>query len=72
MPFSLIETEGIRTACQHRYHRWERVHDQGKQCPHEQNNVCEEPDGTEPERPVTDVVPAADEEADDRNGVRDV
>lgn len=48
------------------------VHDDGEQCPSEEDIVGECANGPEPERSVADVVAATNEEGDDGNGVGDV
>lgn len=60
------------TVGQDRVHRGEGIHDQGKSRPSEENDVGKQPDGAHPEGAVGNVVAAADEEADDGDGVRDV
>lgn len=51
---------------------WERVHDECEQGPQEEDDVGEEADWAHPEGTVFDVVTAAEEEADDGNGVTEV
>jgi hypothetical protein len=48
------------------------IHDDGEERPDEEDDVCEEADGAEPEGTVADGVPAADEEGDDGDSVGDV
>ena len=50
----------------------ERVHDQRKQCPKEEYNVCEKTDWTEPEGAVRYIVATADKKAQNRDGVAEI
>lgn len=47
----------------------ERVHDERKARPNQEDDVGEEADRAHPERAVADVVATFDEEADDGNGI---
>jgi hypothetical protein len=51
---------------------WERVHNKRKQGPYEEDYVCEETYGAEPEGAMGDVVTAADKQADDGDGVAEI
>ena len=60
------------TSRKNRPHGRERVHDQRKSGPGKKNDIAEQTDRAHPERTVADVVTAADEEADNGDGVRNV
>lgn len=68
-----MKGEGERlTASVDGFHGRKGIHDEGETGPEEEDDVGEEPDGAEPEGAVRDVVAAADEQADDGDGVGDV
>jgi hypothetical protein len=50
----------------------EAIHDEGEEGPAKEDDVGKETNGAEPEGAVLDVVPAFNEECDDRDSVADV
>jgi hypothetical protein len=62
----------VHVACLDWFGVWERIHDQREERPHEQHNVGEEADRTEPKGTRLDVRATSEEKTSYRDGVAQI
>jgi hypothetical protein len=62
----------VHIASHNGFRIWERIHNKRKQGPCEEDYVCEETYRAEPERAMWNVVAAANEQADNGDGIAEI